>query len=112
VPQEVNNKVGDLTTLYNFYKGRMRFFSTICAQNACQFGCFHGADEQCQTTLITVFHPFTLQISNATQHESCVPRKTTTFVLGEFEVFRQNLENATKVPDDIGGSKGVYGVFD
>jgi hypothetical protein len=31
----------------------------------------------------------------------------TTFVLGEFEVFRENLENAAKVPGDIGGSKGV-----
>jgi hypothetical protein len=34
----------------------------------------------------------------------------TTFVLGEFEVFRRNLENATKVPGDKGGSKGVQGV--
>jgi hypothetical protein len=74
---EVNGKVGDLTTLYNFYKGRMGFFSTICAQNACQLGCFHGANEQCRTALITGFHPFTLQISNATQHESCVHQKTT-----------------------------------
>jgi hypothetical protein len=31
----------------------------------------------------------------------------TTFVLGEFEVFRENLGNAAKVPGDIGGSKGV-----
>jgi hypothetical protein len=31
----------------------------------------------------------------------------TTFVLGEFEVFRENLENAAKVPGDIGGLKGV-----
>jgi hypothetical protein len=33
----------------------------------------------------------------------------TTFVLGEFEVFRENLENAAKVPADIGGSKGFKG---
>jgi hypothetical protein len=32
-----------------------------------------------------------------------------TFILGEFEVFRQNLENAAKVPGDIGGSKGFKG---
>jgi hypothetical protein len=31
----------------------------------------------------------------------------TTFVLGDFEVFRSNLENTAKVPGDIGGSKGV-----
>jgi hypothetical protein len=36
--------------------------------------------------------------------------KYTTFVLGEFEVFRENLENAAKVPADTGGSKGVPGV--
>jgi hypothetical protein len=34
----------------------------------------------------------------------------TTFVLGEFEVFRRNLENAAKVSADTGGSKGVQGV--
>jgi hypothetical protein len=33
----------------------------------------------------------------------------TTFVLGEFEVFTENLENAAKVPADTGGSKGVQG---
>jgi hypothetical protein len=30
--------------------------------------------------------------------------KFTTFALGEFEVFRENLENAAKVPADMGGS--------
>jgi hypothetical protein len=34
----------------------------------------------------------------------------TTFVLGEFEVFRENLENAAKVLADTGGSKGVQGL--
>jgi hypothetical protein len=34
----------------------------------------------------------------------------TTFVLGEFEVVRENLENAAKVLADTGGSKGVQGV--
>jgi hypothetical protein len=29
--------------------------------------------------------------------------------LGEFEVFRRNLENAAKVSADIDGSKGVKG---
>jgi hypothetical protein len=32
------------------------------------------------------------------------PNKNTNFVLGEFEVFRENLENATKVLADIDGS--------
>jgi hypothetical protein len=40
----------------------------------------------------------------------CPPTKYTTFVLGEFEVFRENLENAAKVLVDTGGSKGVQGV--
>jgi hypothetical protein len=30
----VHRKVVDLTTLYNFYKGRLVFFSTDFAQNA------------------------------------------------------------------------------
>jgi hypothetical protein len=34
----------------------------------------------------------------------CPSTKHTTFVLGEFEVFRENLENAAKVPADMGGS--------
>jgi hypothetical protein len=34
----------------------------------------------------------------------------TTFVLGEFEVFRENFEKAAKVPANTGGSKGVQGV--
>jgi hypothetical protein len=89
----------------------MDFFSTNCAQFGCQVADFLGASEQCRTALTEVFHLFTLQISNATQHESCVPRqKYTTFVLGEFEVFRENLENAAKVPTDTGGSKGIQGV--
>jgi hypothetical protein len=41
----------------------------------------------------------------------CPSTKHTTFVLGEFEVFRGNLENAAKVPTDTGGSKGVKGVL-
>jgi hypothetical protein len=31
--------------------------------------------------------------------------------LGDFKVFRRNLENAAKVPADTGGSKGVKGFF-
>jgi hypothetical protein len=45
VDRVVNRKVVDLIPLYNFYKGRMGFFSTIFAQIACQAGCFLGADE-------------------------------------------------------------------
>jgi hypothetical protein len=36
VVQAINRKFVDQSTLYNFYKGRMAFFSTICAQFACQ----------------------------------------------------------------------------
>jgi hypothetical protein len=39
----------------------------------------------------------------------CSSTKYTTFALGEFEVFRENLENVAKVPADTGGSKGVEG---
>jgi hypothetical protein len=34
----------------------------------------------------------------------CPSTKHTTFVLGEFEVLRENLENAAKVPADMDGS--------
>jgi hypothetical protein len=37
--------------------------------------------------------------------------KYKTFTLGEFEVFGCNLENAAKVPGDIGRSKSVQGVW-
>jgi hypothetical protein len=36
--------------------------------------------------------------------------KYTTSTFGDFEVFRENSENAAKVPADTGGSKGVQGV--
>jgi hypothetical protein len=36
VDQVVNRKVVHLPSLNNFHKGRMGFFSTICAQIACQ----------------------------------------------------------------------------
>jgi hypothetical protein len=39
----------------------------------------------------------------------CPSTKYTTFVLGEFEVFRENLENAAKVPADIDGSTRSQG---
>jgi hypothetical protein len=35
----------------------------------------------------------------------CLSTKHTTFVLGEFEVFRKNLENAAKVPADMVGQQ-------
>jgi hypothetical protein len=37
---------------------------------------FLGAGEQELLALTTALHHFPLQISNATQHESCVPQKT------------------------------------
>jgi hypothetical protein len=41
----------------------------------------------------------------------CPSTKYTTFLLGEFEVFRENLENTAKVPAATGESKGVQGVL-
>jgi hypothetical protein len=45
VHKNLNRKVIDLASLYNFYKGRMAFFSANCAQFACQDGSSLGADE-------------------------------------------------------------------
>jgi hypothetical protein len=39
----------------------------------------------------------------------CPSTKYTTFVLGEFEVFRGNLENAVKDPADMDGSTRSQG---
>jgi hypothetical protein len=61
----------------------MVFFSTICAQIGCQVADFLGAGEQCRTAMTEVFRLFTLQISNATQHESCVPRQNTQLLYWE-----------------------------
>jgi hypothetical protein len=72
VGRVINSKVVDLLILYNFYKGRMAFFSTIFAKFSCQVGRFLGASEQCRGALTKLFHAFPLQISNAIQHESCV----------------------------------------
>jgi hypothetical protein len=41
----------------------------------------------------------------------CPSTKYTTFVLGEFEVFRENLENAAKVPADMEGSTKSQGLL-
>jgi hypothetical protein len=83
VHQGLNRKVVDLASLYNFYKWCMGFFSTIFAQIACQDADFLGASEQWRIALTEVFHLFMLQISNATQHESCVPWKTTQLLYWE-----------------------------
>jgi hypothetical protein len=45
VHKGVITKVVDHVTSYNFYKGHVVFFSTDCAQNACQDADFLGADE-------------------------------------------------------------------
>jgi hypothetical protein len=39
----------------------------------------------------------------------CPSTKHTTFVLVEFEVFRENLENVAKIPADMGGSTRSQG---
>jgi hypothetical protein len=83
VAQAVNSKVVDLLILYSFQKGHMAFFPTIFAQFGCQVADFLGVSEQCRTALTEVFHLFTLQISNATQHESCVPRQNTQLLYWE-----------------------------
>jgi hypothetical protein len=83
VVQAVNSKVVDLLFLYNFYEGCRVFFSTSCAQMACQHGSFLGASEQYPRTLTCIFDHFALQTSNATQHESCVPRQNTQLLYWE-----------------------------
>jgi hypothetical protein len=76
VHKVVNSKVVDLTTLYNFYKCCMVFFSAVFAQIAAKLWMPLCFGEQELLAVDQVFHPFPLKIWNAIQHESCVPRKT------------------------------------
>jgi hypothetical protein len=76
VHKVVNRKVVELTTLYNFYKGRMVFFSTDFAQTTAKLWMPPHSDEQEMLTVDQVFHQFPLKIWNGNLHESCVPRQT------------------------------------
>jgi hypothetical protein len=58
----VNRKVVDLTTLYNFYKGSMVFFSTVFAQIAAKLRMPLCFGEQELLAVDPVFHPFPLKI--------------------------------------------------
>jgi hypothetical protein len=72
----VNRKVVDLTTFYDFYKGRMVFFSTDFAQNTGKLWMLPCFGEQEVLAVDLVFHQFPLKIWNANLHESCVPQQT------------------------------------
>jgi hypothetical protein len=72
----MNSKVVDLTTLYNFYKGSIVFFSTDVAQNAAKLWMPPCLNEQELLSVDHAFHQFPLKIWNAILHESCVPRQT------------------------------------
>jgi hypothetical protein len=72
VHRGVNSKVVDLTTLYNFYKGSIVFFSTDFAESACQLWMPPCLGEQEVLPVDQVFRPFPLKIWNAILHESCV----------------------------------------
>jgi hypothetical protein len=110
VHQSVNNKVVDQWPLYNFHKGRQMFWSTVWAGTSSKVRDFHG------TWIVfpavdQVFHHFPLQICNATQKQSCVPRKTGQLLylgilkcLGEIWRTRQKFRRALK-------GKGVWRGF-
>jgi hypothetical protein len=58
------------------------------------------------------FSPFSTQ--NLKCHPTwnlCPSKNWTTFILGDFGVFRWNLENAAKVPEDIQRHQGFSGVL-
>jgi hypothetical protein len=71
----MNRKVIDLTTLYNFHKGRMVFFSTDFAQIVAKLWMPPCLREQEMLAVDHVFHQFPLKIGNANLHESCVPQQ-------------------------------------
>jgi hypothetical protein len=75
VHKVMNRKVVDLTTLYNFCKGRLVFFSTDFAGTSCQHWMSACSGKQEVLSVIRVFHQFPLKIWNANLHESCVPQQ-------------------------------------
>jgi hypothetical protein len=58
----MNMKVVDLTTLYNFHKGRLVFFSTDFAGTSCQLGMPLCFGKQEVLLVDRVFHQFPLKI--------------------------------------------------
>jgi hypothetical protein len=112
VHKVVNRKVVDLTTLYNFYKGPMVLFSTVLCIN-----CSQSLNATlCQWTRPAdswpSFPPSSTQ--NLKCHSTwklCRSKNWTTFLLREFEVFRWNLENTAKVPEDIQWHQSLSGVW-
>jgi hypothetical protein len=76
VHKVLNRKVVDLTTLYNFHKGRIVFFSMDFAQFEAKLWMSPCFGEQEVLTVDQVFNQFPLKIWNANLHESCVPRQT------------------------------------
>jgi hypothetical protein len=58
----MNRKVVDLTTLYNFYKGRMVFFSTDFAQITAKLWMSPHSGKQELLSVDHVFHQFPLKI--------------------------------------------------
>jgi hypothetical protein len=72
----MNRKVVDLTTLYNFYKGRIVFFSTDFASITAKLWMSLCFGKQEVLPVDQVFHQFPLKIWNANLHESCVPQQT------------------------------------
>jgi hypothetical protein len=76
VHQWVNGKVVDLTTIYNFYKRSVVFFSTDLAQIAAKLWMSLCFGKQELLAVGQVFHIFPFKFGNANLHESCVHRKT------------------------------------
>jgi hypothetical protein len=75
VHKVMNTKVVDLTTLYNFCKGLLVFFSTDFAGTSCQHWMSACSGKQEVLSTDQVFHRFPLKIWNANLHESCVPQQ-------------------------------------
>jgi hypothetical protein len=96
----VNSKVVDHVSLYNFYNGRQVFWSMVWA-GTCKVLVFM-APMNSKFFSWPSLSPFSTQ--NLKCHSTwklCPSKNWTTFILGDFEVFRWNLQNAAKVPEDV-----------
>jgi hypothetical protein len=108
----MNRKVVDLTTLYNFYKRphsvSLNGFCINCNQTL-------NVAMSWRTGAAGSWPSFSSISSHNLKCQStwklCPSTNWTTFIKVDFEVFRWNLENATKVPEDIHRRQGLSGVW-
>jgi hypothetical protein len=83
----VNRKVVDLTTLYNFHKGRMVFSQWILHKLLPNFECRYVLVDRRYCRLTTFSLISTQNLKCQSTEKLCPSTNWTTFILVDFEVF-------------------------